>query len=860
MTDQQIAPGTPRFVALDDNLRLPPELVESLNADVALMVSSGATQTAVNRLISAAVDKLISGGLPGGGGGGGGTGSTTPFGVQLSLLDVQDPNDWVAAIAGDSIADEKDEYGLRPWQELFADYYKERAAASRTWQKDVDRYAAQVNWQNGTGSPADMPVTSTGGGTPVGGVKDVLVFSDSFTRTGELNGSRTAAAGDTMPGPWQSVPGQFRTQGVVVEPVVGADGETLARRNDLAFAPVQEDGGDGIDSSTSYSLRLSTATGGRERRTQVTGPLKTTGAVARIFVDFTYSSSSVTAGLYVSTEGSENRRIATIPGDVLVPNKSDQFVSVVIRIAGLSAVAVINGVEYGGAITGAELDALMAFNAIGFQTDDPRFRADYAVMSIRQTQSTPDPGTGGGGGGTSVQTITVFSDTFNRTESDLVGSRAETAAGAWGGTAGQYELQGATVQNKLVSQFVTAADVDKPMYARMEEDAGTGIDGKWATLLRLSTATNGRTHTTRFWGPLDEDQNGIYVELVYSNTSIAGAIRCRMGADVRTLAQLPSDVLASNKTDQFISLDIVTAGTTVTATINGKSTVGTINAGELAELTNMSHVQFASNDDRFRADFVVAAIRRTVTSSTMSTASVDMTATAAVSATASGVGLQAQVYNGAIAGSVIRDQRDRITRMYPKRPNVLVIAHGMNFTDASVETFWSEIDGFYRDFSAVWANVPVMIVMQNPRYQVAGVPTSRVPDHERRQLSIPAGAKQRGWIVADCFNAFKALPDGGVSYVAADGVHPNASGRALMVRIVKAAIVALTARGGGSTGGGGGTVGTGGGESAYQIAVKLGFVGTEREWLDSLKAPAGGGSTLAFKRYNNEPGLYTMSN
>jgi hypothetical protein len=186
--------------------------------------------------------------------------------------------------------------------------------------------------------------------------------------------------------------------------------------------------------------------------------------------------------------------------------------------------------------------------------------------------------------------------------------------------------------------------------------------------------------------------------------------------------------------------------------------------------------------------------------------------------------------------------------------------HGMNFTDASVEAFWAEIDGFYRDFSAVYPNVPVMIVMQNPRYQVAGVPTSRVPDHERRQLSIPAGAKARGWVVADCFNAFKALPDGGVSYVAADGVHPNASGRALMVRIVKAAIVALTARGGGSTGGGGGTVGTGGGESAYQIAVKLGFVGTEREWLDSLKAPAGTGSTLAFKRYQNEPGLYTMSN
>lgn len=47
---------------------------------------------------------------------------------------------------------------------------------------------------------------------------------------------------------------------------------------------------------------------------------------------------------------------------------------------------------------------------------------------------------------------------------------------------------------------------------------------------------------------------------------------------------------------------------------------------------------------------------------------------------------------------------------------------------------------------------------------------------------------------------------------------------------------------------------TGNGMSAYQIAVKHGFVGTEKEWLDSLVGPPGPSGPQGEKGDPGEPG------
>ena len=65
------------------------------------------------------------------------------------------------------------------------------------------------------------------------------------------------------------------------------------------------------------------------------------------------------------------------------------------------------------------------------------------------------------------------------------------------------------------------------------------------------------------------------------------------------------------------------------------------------------------------------------------------------------------------------------------------------------------------------------------------------------------------------------------------------------------------AGGGGSSGGGGGSGGGTGedGKSAYEIAVENGFVGTEEEWLESLIGPPGPQGPQGIQGIQGEPGL-----
>jgi hypothetical protein len=413
---------------------------------------------------------------------------------------------------------------------------------------------------------------------------------------------------------------------------------------------------------------------------------------------------------------------------------------------------------------------------------------DQYAAQVTWQNGTGSPGTAvtgleAGGPVKSTKTVFLFSDTFNRTADDVVGTRAETASAAWIGAAGQYTLPNAAVVGARLTSTappVSAASANTPVCAFVADGAHDALDGKWSTLFRLSTATNGRTYTTRFWGPLTESGDGIWLDMVYSDSTVTAQIVGNLGANIRTIATFPATVLETNKVDQFVKFDLSIAGRALTAQLGAAKVTGIITEPELAAWTPYDRVQFGSDDDRFRLDYVtLAAQQTTVTEST-----------GAPVVVSPGVGLQAAVYNGAIAGSKIEDQLARFEKLYPVRPDLMMIGHGLNYEADSPTVFLAAIQAFVDKLQSVYPGTPVAIISQNPRYPAAGVPASRITDHEARQKAIAGYAAARQWLFIDTFSAFEKLPDGGLAYVT-DDKHPNTAGRAVQVATVRAALTSI---------------------------------------------------------------------
>jgi lysophospholipase L1-like esterase len=382
----------------------------------------------------------------------------------------------------------------------------------------------------------------------------------------------------------------------------------------------------------------------------------------------------------------------------------------------------------------------------------------------------------------------VFSDDFRRNSDDVVGSSPQTG-GTWQGPAGQHRVFMNTATEGVLEGLPGRTDINQRNHAATLTHA-TGADGVWGTLIRLTTRTDG--NRTDIYGPLvSSTGSAVYLRLAYGITSSTHLLELvsRVGSTERVIATFPAGTLAENTADQIIEARIEIQGTdTIVATLGTRKVSGTVTAAELAAWAGWDRVQFASTDPRFRLDHFVA-IKSIITVVPGQTDPIDNTP---------GVGLQAAVYNGAIAGSVISAQLERLAKLYPVRPDLLLIGHGLNYATTTPSDFLAEIQAFVDAFLVLHPGVPVGILTQNPRYQVDGAPTDRVPAHKARQDAIAGYAAAKGWLYIDTFSAFAVLPDGGRSYVDTDGVHPNASGRALQRGIVSAAITSISRRGGAS--------------------------------------------------------------
>lgn len=391
----------------------------------------------------------------------------------------------------------------------------------------------------------------------------------------------------------------------------------------------------------------------------------------------------------------------------------------------------------------------------------------------------------GGRASSGTQTgVTVFSDSFNKktptgTTTELVGTVPETG-GPWQGSSGAYVVSqpSDTVGVLQVAASVTPT-LTAPAYGTM---AQTPVNPDHVTTRSSRVSTNAAaTVESYYWSILKTNGDGVRLHLVASaSTTPTLTLEVVTNGTVRVVGTL-SGALASNTQDQVPTFTTTVSGTAISASskIGSNAAVtasGTLTADEVTALTGWNRVGIATTELRHRDDFI--------------------TVTATVTAYAPPAVPAVLLINGCANGTTTDYQTARIAQMYPVRPDLFLIGHGMNHTDETPTVFLGKVQALVDALHAVYADVPVGIITENPRYPAPdGAPASRPADHLARQVALRTYARSRGWFVADAFTYFTKQSDAGYSWVqAADGKHPNTAGQAAMVTTLKSAVSRISTR------------------------------------------------------------------
>jgi hypothetical protein len=395
-----------------------------------------------------------------------------------------------------------------------------------------------------------------------------------------------------------------------------------------------------------------------------------------------------------------------------------------------------------------------------------------------------------------TQNVTIFQDDFNRTVAELVGSPAGPIGlvnSPWQGVAGQYRVEAAN--GGRIAPIVTTtnpvrslASRTTPVWAPTRTDARDRADGTWRFNARVSPKTIGSVpFGTDFYGPSCPNGDTIWMALDYNGVSATAVVKVRVGGVTRTVLTMPQEALLPSVADQSAQYILTLSGVQVTAQIipNGGSAFtvqDSLTPDEVTALSKHDRVMLGSDDPRFIVDQVFVPVRQSSTSP------------APVQTIVPGIGLQTYVYNGAIAGSTLRDQIDRFDRMYPLPMDFFVIGGSLNYSNRPPADLIADVTELVGKAKAKNPNVLPIVVMQSPLYTDPSRPASRLTDHENRTRAVGAFARSQGWMVVNAFDAFLAQPDGGRSMMDALGGHPNGTGRALMASLLRDSLWAPSQR------------------------------------------------------------------
>ena len=331
----------------------------------------------------------------------------------------------------------------------------------------------------------------------------------------------------------------------------------------------------------------------------------------------------------------------------------------------------------------------------------------------------------------------VVSDTFTRTDADLVGDAADTGQ-IWAGTVGKWSTNGTAAVCTGTGDMTIPVGASGDMTVTANVTLNTTAAAGAKTLAVYSNWLSANNH---LWAQVNVSTGGVITATLFKR--IAGT-----ATSIGTFAALGLTPAAPNTFNMSINV----SGLNVVSTINGVSVSATISEGDLAALG--SSAGFGS-----RAASTAGA--------TVNTFTVDTPIVA--------TGQRLIVYNGSHPGSTLAYQSSRVAAQFPTAPDVVIINSGHNYGAGSPAVYLTAVDDYISALHAVYPAARIIVSSQNPEFSPAA---NRVA-HARRLTELRVHALANGYGYVPAHEAFLNEPDGGVSFVMGDGIHPTPAGSAL---------------------------------------------------------------------------------
>ena len=367
----------------------------------------------------------------------------------------------------------------------------------------------------------------------------------------------------------------------------------------------------------------------------------------------------------------------------------------------------------------------------------PNLRIEYGLWSDALAAMQSPLAVLQAGVGATIGGPGVVSDTFTRTDADLVGDAADTGQ-IWAGTVGKWSTNGtaAVCTGSGDMTIPVGASGDMTVTANVTLDTTAAAGAK-----TLAVYSNWLSANNHLWAQVNVSTGGVITATLFKR--IAGT-----STSIGTFAALGLTPAAPNTFNMSINV----SGLNVVSTINGVSVSATISEGDLAALG--SSAGFGS-----RAASTAGA--------TVNTFTVDTPIVA--------TGQRLIVYNGSHPGSTLAYQSSRVAAQFPTAPDVVIINSGHNYGAGTATDYLTAVDNYITAVHAVYPAARIIVSSQNPEFSPAA---NRVA-HARRLTELRVHALANGYGYVPAHEAFLNEPDGGVSFVMGDGIHPTPAGSAL---------------------------------------------------------------------------------
>lgn len=330
-----------------------------------------------------------------------------------------------------------------------------------------------------------------------------------------------------------------------------------------------------------------------------------------------------------------------------------------------------------------------------------------------------------------------------------------------GPVAGRVPARGSAWANPYGAWSVSGGKLVKSGAAVGAAVTNVGQGAAVTFTVRVDLSAGGVAESFRaYLGSTSAGTDGVWVGLTVGTGGYpAFAIYKTIGGTSTSIGTVNTSGLAITPTGGWHTLTITLERQiqNVTLTIeDGASgsaeTTGTITEADATALAANDHFTLWSNTSEAKFEFET------------------ITATAAPQ---SAEGDLIEVWNGAIAGSKTAtfNSGKRSQMWGGKHIDMLVVAFGHNNGTQSPEAFTDELETWVDAWLADHPETKYVILSsQNPQHPPA---TNRAA-HAARQYAVRMLARRRGWDYIPAFEAFAAEPDGGLSRMWPDGIHPSA--------------------------------------------------------------------------------------